>query len=167
MKFLILGHKRHGKDTVAEVLVQYSYLKFESSSQAANELFIFDALKEKYGYETLEECFEDRDNHREEWYNLITEYNREEPSRLAQEILKTNDIYVGMRSQRELVRCKELGLFDVIICVYDPRKEHEDEDSCDLDPLDEADVILLNQGTKSDIEQKTRRFLNLYQRQEF
>jgi len=69
-KLLIIGHARHGKDTLAELLRDTFELKFVSSSQAASDIFIFDELKDKYGYTTPEECFEDRVNHRAEWYDM-------------------------------------------------------------------------------------------------
>ena len=34
------------------------------------------------------ECFEDRVNHRSEWFDLITNYNKEDRTRLTKEILK-------------------------------------------------------------------------------
>lgn len=63
-KILILGHARHGKDTLAEILNKEYGMTFMSSSQAANEIFLFDELKNKYGYKTKEESFNDRVNHR-------------------------------------------------------------------------------------------------------
>lgn len=44
-KFLVIGHARHGKDTFAEILEEVFGLKFKSSSQAAVDIFIYDALK--------------------------------------------------------------------------------------------------------------------------
>ncbi len=64
IKLLVLGHKRHGKDTFAELLAEEFKYTFESSSQAAADIFLYDELKDKYSYETPEECFEDRMNHR-------------------------------------------------------------------------------------------------------
>ena len=63
LKLLIIGNGRHGKDTMAEILQRDHGIKFKASSMAASEIFINDALKEKYGYATAEECFNDRHNH--------------------------------------------------------------------------------------------------------
>ena len=71
MKILILGNGRHGKDTLAELFNKYFGLTFMSSSQASADFFLYNQLKDKYGYTTSEECFEDRVNHREEWYQAI------------------------------------------------------------------------------------------------
>jgi hypothetical protein len=77
---------------------------YKSSSLAASEIFIYDTLKDKYGYKTPEECFEDRVNHRAEWFDLICDYNKDDKARLAKEIMKSADIYVGMRSNEECER---------------------------------------------------------------
>jgi hypothetical protein len=73
-KLLIIGHARHGKDSMAEILQENFGLKFKSSSEAAAEIFIYDVLKGKYSYKTPQECFKDRVNHRAEWHQLICEY---------------------------------------------------------------------------------------------
>ena len=128
-KICIIGHARHGKDTLAEMINQRYGYKSESSSQAASRLFLYDALKDKYGYKTPEECFEDRVNHRAEWFDMICEYNKNYPGQLAADIMKSNDIYTGMRSNRELVACIDDGIFDLVIGVFDPMKPLEPRDS--------------------------------------
>lgn len=75
IRLLIIGPARHGKDTLAETMRDNFGLNFKSSSQACSDIFIFNELKDKYGYTTPEECFEDRLNHRAEWYQLICGYN--------------------------------------------------------------------------------------------
>lgn len=146
-KYLILGNARHGKDTVAQMITDETGLSFTSSSMAAAEIFIYDELKDKYGYKCFEECFEDRMNHRKEWYELIRGYNKEDNSRLAKEILKKSDMYVGMRDHREIKKCVDDGLFDLIIGVYDPRKSEEPKDSFNINLFEVADIIILNNGS--------------------
>lgn len=143
-KLLIIGSARHGKDTVAEFLNELFGYKFESSSVAAARIFLYDKLKEKYGYASFEECFEDRVNHRAEWHDEIAEFNREDKARLAKEILKNTDIYVGMRSNAEIDACLEQGLFDLVIGVYNPRVEVESADSNSIDMWAKADIVIPN-----------------------
>jgi hypothetical protein len=95
IKLLILGSMRWGKDSMAEILRDEYGMTFESSSQAASDIFLYDLLKEKYGYETSEECFEDRHNHRQEWYEAIKEYNKDDKARLAKGIVERTGCYVG------------------------------------------------------------------------
>ena len=67
---LILGHARFGKDSAAEYFRDNFGMTFQSSSMAAAEIFIFDELKDKYEYTTLEECFEEQTStpHPEHYY---------------------------------------------------------------------------------------------------
>ena len=136
-KLLIIGNMRHGKDTLAELLNEEFGYTFESSSQSAANIFLYDELKDKYGYKTPEECFEDRVNHRQEWYEAICEYNKDDKARLAKGILERSDCYVGMRDRDEIEECLKQGIFDLVIWVdasdadnytlsgtgYDPRGE--------------------------------------------
>jgi hypothetical protein len=154
MKLLIIGHARHGKDTVALILEKEFGLTHLASSEASSTIFVFDALKEKYGYSTVDECFVDRVNHREEWYTLICEYNAGDQARLAKEIVKQADLYVGMRSQAELDACLEQGVFDAIIGVVDPNKPLEPKESMSIPVEEYADLIICNDGTLSDLREK-------------
>lgn len=115
MKLLILGKARHGKDTLAEILRDFHGIDFKSSSMFCAEKVVYPVLKEKYGYETVEECYKDRVNHREEWARLIEGYNLPDRARLAREILEESQCYVGMRSQEEFDEARKL--FDYIIWV--------------------------------------------------
>jgi len=154
MRLLIIGHARHGKDTVAEMIRDMFDLNFVSSSQAAADIFIYDVLKDKYGYKTPEECFADRVNHRAEWHDLIVDYNKNDKARLAKDILKKADMYVGMRSDVEIQECMNQELFDYIIGVYDPRKPHEPEDSFNIDLFKEADLIIPNGSSLGELESR-------------
>lgn len=146
-KVLILGHARHGKDTVAEFMRELFECKFESSSIAACRIFLYDTLKDKYNYSSFEECFEDRIYHREEWHDLIVDYNKDNRARLASEILKNADIYVGMRSDLEVNECIRQGLFDLVIGVFDPRKPLESPKSFNIDLWEVSDIVIPNSGS--------------------
>ena len=166
-KLLILGNARHGKDTFAEILRDHMGLSFQSSSQAAADIFIYDELKVKYGYETPEECFEDRVNHRAEWFDLITAYNSEDRSRLAKSILEINDCYVGMRNRKEVEGCIKEGVFDYIIWVdASERLPLEAGDSFDIDKS-YAHFILENNGTLKEFTKKVLAIGGLLKYDEF
>lgn len=161
MKIILLGHARHGKDTVAEFINSEIGLEFRSSSSLAAEIFLYEALKDKYGYKSYDECFEDRSNHRAEWHNLIADYNSEDPARLAKQIFETNDIYVGMRSAIELAKCREDGVVDLIIGVYNPRMPDEPRDSFNIDLWQECDFVIPNAGTLDDLLDKVKSLCDL------
>ena len=133
MNLLIVGHARHGKTEAAKILKRERGLQFKDSSKAAAEIFLYDKLKEKYGYKDFEECYEDRVNHREEWFNNICLFNKEDPARLAKEIMKDANIYCGMRSNREIQKCLEDNVFDHIVEVYNPHLPKESPESFDID----------------------------------
>lgn len=156
-KILIIGHARHGKDSFAEILREEFGLKFLSSSQAASDIFIYSSLKNKYGYTSPEECFLDRVNHRAEWYDLICEYNKKDPARLAKEILKITDCYVGMRSSIEIKECLSKGIIDLVVWVdASDRLPLEDKSSFDIDKHC-ADLIVDNNGSYEDFKNRVIR----------
>ena len=157
IKLLVVGHMRHGKDTLAELMRDYFGLKFISSSQACADIFIYDELKDKYGYKTPTECFEDRVNHRDEWYQMICSYNEFDKARLAKEILRYNNTYVGMRDSGEIKECMNQGLFDLIIWVdASERLPLESSDSFNITKAD-ADIIIENNTTLEELKEKTLR----------
>jgi len=159
-KFLILGHKEHGKSTLAEIINKVVGLTHCDSSTAANELFIFKALKDKYGYKTLEECFLDRRSKRDEWFDMICEYNTPNKSRLAEYILLNNDMYAGMRSIEELRSCNQKGMFDLVIGIFDPNKPLESETSFTIDIFKECDIIFWVNDCVDDLQKKVERLFS-------
>ena len=115
-KLLVVGHGRHGKDTVCELLEKYGY-SFQSSSKFCSELFIFNELKNKYGYQNEEECYIDRHNHRAEWYDMIHDYCSQDLARLGRELFSKNSIYCGLRNKREFFAMQNEQIFDYAIWV--------------------------------------------------
>ena len=156
-KLLLIGNARHGKDSLAEILNEEFGYTFESSSQSAANIFLYDLLKDKYGYTTPEECFEDRVNHRQEWYEAICEYNEEDKARLAKGILERSDCYVGMRDRAEIDECMKQGVFDLIVWVdASDRLPMEDASSFNIDKTC-ADIIVENNGTYEQFREKVLR----------
>jgi hypothetical protein len=115
-KLLVVGHGRHGKDTVCELLKNYGYT-FQSSSKFCSELFIFETLKDKYGYKDEDDCYNDRHNHRTEWYDLIHGYCSDDLAKLGRNLYAKHDIYCGLRNKREFFAMQNEELFDYAIWV--------------------------------------------------
>jgi hypothetical protein len=148
VKYLILGHGRHGKDTVAEILRDVYGISFQSSSRAACEIFIYEELSRLYDYKDIEECYDDRINHREEWKFLITNYNPpSDKGRLCKQILENNDCYVGMRCQLEYEAVKHL--FDVVFWV-DALKRLPPDPTMTI-ARDESMVVIDNNGREDQL----------------
>ena len=150
-KLLIIGHGRHGKDTVGEILRDKFGFKFTSSSWFCAEETIWD----NWGcavYDTLEDMYDDRANHRQLWAEMISAYNIPDKTKTAATMISRGfDMYVGMRKKDELEACREAGIFDLIVWV--DRSEHlppEPITSMDLVEAD-ADVTIDNNGTLDDL----------------
>jgi len=163
-KFLILGHGRHGKDTVAELMHKHYGISYISSSFALCKE-IFPALDAALGYTSMmdgageyidmteqdfiEYAFQDRSNHRLLWKELITLYNTPDKSALCKLILSQADCYVGLRCDKEYEasRC----LFDHILWVdARKRKPYEDTMLVKFDPIHM--IWIDNNGTLEELE---------------
>lgn len=140
MKFLVLGHAQHGKDTVKDYVARKCDLKCYSASSIAVELFIYPALYQKYKYKTYGECYDDRHDHRQEWADLWEEYCKDDKGRFVREALSYTDGYAGLRHRDQYDATQKL--FDIIFWV----------DACKRKPLEptlelchhDADVFLDN-----------------------
>lgn len=141
-KLIVIGFARHGKDTVCELLAHHGYT-FKSSSMVAGLEVVYPVLKDKYNYQTFEECFADRMNHRQEWFELISNYNYAEPDRLAKRIFSQADIYCGLRKFEELAVIKRKT--NAIVIWVDASKimPPESAKSCTI-AMKQADIILDN-----------------------
>jgi hypothetical protein len=108
-------------------------------------------LKDLYNYKTVEDCYNDRGGHRDQWYHLISEYCRDDPSRIGREIFSVSDIYCGLRNKREFHSIRNNGLFDY--CIWVDRSDHlppEPKSSNTLEPWN-ADFIIDNNGTLDEL----------------
>lgn len=150
-KLLIIGHGRHGKDTVCEILRDKYGYSFESSSQFCSNLFIYDQLKDKYEYSSEEECYADRHNHRAEWYDAICAYNVPDAATLGREIFQAHNIYCGLRNKREFHAMKNTGVFDYAIWV--DRSDYLPEEDSSSMSLKQwmADFTIDNNGSLDEL----------------
>lgn len=187
-KLLVIGHGRHGKDTVCEMLRDHYGLRFTSSSMFCAERIMlpyFNSHPDLPSYKTAEECFNDRHStsarmgtrpvngrpreteayleakydHRTVWYDQIRAFNREDPAALAKAMLEENDVYCGMRASAELQACKIERVFDAIIWV--DRSQHvgpEGRSSMTLEPW-MADYVVDNNGTREELLQNVHRLM--------
>lgn len=159
MKIFVIGHGRHGKDTVGDVIRDMTGLTFRSSSMFCAEHVVTPWL-EKLGitYDSLEECYEDRVNHRVEWYNSIRAYNEGDESRLSSAIFAEYDMYVGIRSRVEFLASKHLS--DLSIWVEAGERVPQVDPTCKILATD-CDIIIDNNGTEEELVEKTERLFAL------
>lgn len=145
MKLYIIGPGRHGKDTVAGIIHEALGLSFVSSS-----LFVAEKAVRPYlaslgiEYASLEECYEDRFNHRMAWRKAINDYNSPDLSRMSKELFDAHDIYVGIRHRGEFLAANQLA--DLSIWVDATRRVKECDPSLDIKPTD-CDIRVTNNGT--------------------
>jgi len=150
-RLLIIGHARHGKDTVAEMISEIMGLKFTSSS-----VFVgYEAIWPMWGkerYPSFEAMFDDRVNHRALWFNLISAYNTPDKARTGRTMLERGyNMYVGMRNADEYKACIDAGLFDEVIWVDRSKLlPPEPSDSMTLDDS-MATMIVNNNGDLADL----------------
>lgn len=159
-RLLILGHGRHGKDSVAELLNERYGFTFRSSSYFLAENVVRPGLARRgIEYPTLEACYEDRVNHRAAWREIIGEFNGPDPARLAKAILAVCDIYVGMRTDREYQASYDL--FDAVGWVDAAGRglPPEGRDSMDIDYDPKKMLMIDNNGTLEDLTKSVHGFV--------
>jgi dephospho-CoA kinase len=150
MKLLVIGHARHGKDTVCEILRDEYGLTFKSSSEFCAEKVVFPRMPR---YTTWQKCFADRANHRGEWFNVIAEYNAGDPGRLGREIFAEYDIYCGLRNVEEFRALKA----DHVIWV-DASKRQPLESTASMTLTEEmADLWIDNNGDLDNLRSEIQR----------
>ena len=152
---LVIGHARHGKDTVCEILAKAFGYRFTSSSMFCAEKIVYPYLHD--AYESAAACFWDRSNHRQLWADLIANYVRDDGGRIAREILQSNDIYCGIRHRHEFEQSRTM--FDYVVWV-DGRMRLPPEITMELTPLD-ADIIIDNNGEAAALFDKVTKVANL------
>lgn len=163
-RLLILGHGRHGKDTVSEMLRERYDFQFTSSSWFCAERVIMPAARSNIHmpvYPTVQECYDDRHNFREFWYETIRDFNRPDATALGRAIWAENDVYCGLRSKAEFNALRNVGAYDYAIWVdASDRLPPEGAGSISVEPW-MADFVLDNNGSLEDLE------LNLKQLMEY
>jgi len=162
MKIMICGYARHGKDHAAEVIKRWFGLRHESSSNIAMRLFIREGLAVRHGltYATEAECYADRVNHRPLWFDMVCEFNKEDPTRLTRAIFKDWDVYVGIRNVTELRAAKEANLVDLIIWVDGSERLPPENVDSNTITANDCDVTVTNNGTVEEFEDKLVRLFH-------
>jgi hypothetical protein len=142
MRVLIIGHGRHGKDSVGDILRDQYGMRTVSSSEFAAQKAVFPLMADLYP--DARACFEDRHNHRQLWFHAIAAYNLRPGPVLAAQILEHHDIYTGMRLRTEFERAADL--FDLVIWVdAHKRLDPEPRSSMEL-TADDAGWVIDNNG---------------------
>jgi dephospho-CoA kinase len=157
MLILVLGHGGHGKSEVGRLL-GYRGHTWMDSSRFAFEKVVYPVIGHRY--ESMNDCYADRRNCREEWFNLISGYNNP-ANRLAKELTAEYNVYIGMRSMREFVASWKM--FDLILWV--DRTEHMRLDvSMEISFTRDIMTWIDNNGTIEDTAKQLVQHLANYER---
>jgi hypothetical protein len=175
-KIILLGHARHGKDTVAELLRDRWGFQFQSSSMFCAERVMMPYFQGRVPgycpeenrtyrhYATAEECYEDRVNFRDVWYDQISAYNEPDKDRLCRELFAAgNDIYVGMRAADEFKAAQKHA--DLVVWVDASGRGLPPEDASSCTVTEEmSDFTLYNNGTLEDLEMAVDAFVSMIEK---
>lgn len=161
VKLFIVGHGRHGKDTMAEQLKDDFGLSFADSSMFMAERLVWETLDYEFGikYETAEECWQDRHNHRDKWYRIISEFNRKDRTRLSREIFQSNQIYVGIRNRDEFLASKHLA--DLSVWVDAGLRLPPEPNNSMTILREDADIVIENNGSLITFQEKVDRLAKM------
>jgi hypothetical protein len=155
LRMMVVGHGRHGKDTVAEILRDVFGARFVSSSWFMAEKVVFPYFKELNPgkYASVQECYDDRANHRSTWFDLIASTNKDDLTTLGRAIFSEYDLYVGNRNAREFHALRNAGAFDVSVWVdaCERLEYREPRTSLTVEPW-MCDYVVDNNGTLADLE---------------
>ncbi len=171
---LVLGHARHGKDTVADFLLKLTESSYASSSEVAIQLLeeqiverlrltdneLYYQFKEFFVTSGLPRWraimdFRYQKGMREILFDAIREFTKDDPSRLAVEVFASGSaIYVGMRSKVEFEASR--GLFDYVLGVIRPFMAAEP--TMQIDVQRESDCVLLNDSDLDELARQVYEF---------
>lgn len=144
MNVLVLGHKHHGKTTVAHMLQRYD-LTFVDTSDLLIDLAIKLNLEEHKPEKYItgrDQVYRDKELYRDWLVHSLAVYN--EQNNFCEYVLNKCDIYCGMRSGEEYEANKHL--FDCIVWVEVPDGPVDHTMQIEFDPA--CMTKLHNNGTK-------------------
>lgn len=146
LKIMVIGHSRHGKGTVCAMLEQLGYTTTSSSWHACHR-WLFEQIQNDVNmptYNSMEECYADRSNHRNYWKVSIKDFNLQWGlTMLGRSIYDSHNIYDGCRDRQEFDAIKGAQMFDICVWVINPYKTITEE--MELSEAD-SDFILHNDG---------------------
>lgn len=148
-RLMIIGHGRHGKDTVAACLEAFGH-QYVSSSRYVGEHCVWPSWG-KDRYFSMEDCYEDRLMCRKTWKQLIRAYNTPDLTRTITEMFDAGmTMYVGMRDKDEFEAARNKYPDMQILWVYNPRIPEETTECFDIERPRDA-IVVLNDGGLRDL----------------
>jgi hypothetical protein len=145
MKIGIVGPGRSGKDTAAEFLRDEFGLRYThgTSKWAASIVWASMTQHGYCRYDTADEAWEDRHNHRALWAKIIGRYNEADPTRLYRDCIANQDVLTGLRWRSEFLACRAAKLVDCWLWIDRPGCL---DPTCEITAAD-CDFTIRNDGT--------------------
>ena len=147
MRIAIVGRGRAGKTTAARWLAEHTPLRYAGSTSYSAARVVCGDPSLSGRYESVDACYADRRNVREEWRRIILDYNGPDGLRLYREMAAENDILDGIRSRRELEACRAAGLAEVVVWI---ERDVPPDPSLDFGP-GAADHLIDNTGALAEL----------------
>lgn len=116
-KILVVGHSRHGKDTVADILSEVYGLKGISGSRWMLEAGHMDDLATELGYTDRGRFYTDRHLHRKAWFDRINKTIQTSPAAIARGVFRQHDVYTGIRTSEEYEAVQAIVRPDMVLWV--------------------------------------------------
>ena len=109
------GHGRSGKDTAAFIFSKLTGLKYAGSASWVCKNIVANVLDlpEQTAWET-------RHERRMDWYSILNEYRKDDPTKLVKLCLNQAKIITGIRDLIELKSCLEKGYIKYAVWVDRP-----------------------------------------------
>src|SRR3990167_8347049 len=147
------GWGRAGKDECGLYLGEITSLVYHGSLSWVGLPVVAKALgiPEQVAWDT-------RHARRMEWYNILNDYRRDDPSRLIKDSLKRGEIVVGVRDRLELLTAKKEGLLTHTIWVERPDTP---PDPTVTYSRQDCDMILDNNGTLEDLKKTVKQWAQI------
>ncbi|WP_406698551.1 DUF4406 domain-containing protein [Singulisphaera sp. Ch08] len=111
MRIAISGPGRSGKDVAADFLTRYGFRYSGSTSHVITREI---ARREEI---TFEAAHEQRHDRRMKWYAVGNDLRKHDPAHLVREVLKTDDLVVGVRDWIEMKTARDEGLVDLVLWI--------------------------------------------------
>lgn len=157
---MILGHRYHGKTTLAKLLDYRFGFAFQDTTLPLREL-TKEFLKNhpEFDMEPLDfhtKFHNDKDSVRHIMVDALADYNKDDPAQFIKDRFETSDIYAGCRSIAQYEAAKPI--IDFTFWIKDSRRE---EDDPTMEIKYTPDMILINNsGTKLQLEYQVKRALH-------
>lgn len=159
-RLIITGLAKSGKDTLCEMIGAINGMTSVSSSRIAIETIpeVFFRRLEQEGvlYGSIDEAYDDRENHRQVWFEIIRDWTMQNDQILARTIFENYDCYNGLRNYDELVAIRESDPELTLIWV---ERDNDGESHPGMESIrDEADYIFYNRGSLEQLQKAVERF---------